>query len=180
MAKLIDTGDMLPHVMASAQKLVSAIDLRNVRLISFHAARHEEQSGAPAKANIQTTTQFVASKGLFATKFEWEVSLVDENNEQVAEMHATFIVDYSIPKEFEPDEDAANHVAATTGFMAVYPYAREFIQSASARLQLDPLVIGLLRISDMEPRSVTMVSRRDGQSNPATKDAEPLQTGPPL
>jgi len=167
MARLIDTGDLSPDLLQRALEMLKRCDIANVRLSSFQANRRDG-AGDAVRADVKVEIGYVAAEGLFANKFDWNVGLVDENEALVADMSATFIVEYRVAEDFIPDQEAAGHISGTTGYLAAYPYAREFFESTTARLQLDPLVFGLLRLSDMNPRSVASVTS-DRPSDPVAQ-----------
>lgn len=126
--------------------------MRNVHLLKMSAERFSPRS--PTSVLLSSNTAYAVDENMFANKIEWEAKLTIEDD-VVAEMAATFWVDYEVREGFVPDDEAAEKIATTTGFFAAYPYVREFFQSTCGRLQLDPLVLGMLLAGSTEPRFVS-------------------------
>ncbi|WP_169501812.1 hypothetical protein [Kribbella catacumbae] len=144
------------QLKARMQALLDHCELANIRLIEFSAKRHEG-SAEPVDARLSSEVSFVVGKSFMANRFTWQLDLADGEGATVAELAATFVVDYEILDGFEPDDEAADAIAGNTGFFAAYPYARELFQSHTARLQLNPLVLGMLLRGASQPRAVTAV-----------------------
>lgn len=126
--------------------------MRNVHLLKMSAERFSPRT--PTSVLLASNTAYAVDEGSFANKIHWEARLTIEDD-VVAEMAATFWIDYEVGEGFVPDAEAAEAIATTTGFFAAYPYVREFFQSTCARLQLDPLVLGMLLAGSTEPRLVS-------------------------
>lgn len=120
------------------------IDIRPVRVLAEY-----EDGGGPAsviqRADIEVASGWQADTGVFSNKFEFRIVLGADSGQDVARFEFDLVVDYRTAEGFTPDRDAAEFVTSTTGYFAAYPYARELLQNASARLRLDPVVLGLLR-----------------------------------
>jgi hypothetical protein len=134
-------------VRAAAKDLIDSseiVDVRPVRVVAQF-----EGSGTPssriATANIEVASGFVADVGIFSSKFEFRIVLHAVEGEPIARFEFDLIVDYRVDDGFAPDRDAADFVTGTTGYFAAYPYARELLHSLSARLRLDPVVLGFLK-----------------------------------
>jgi hypothetical protein len=134
------------------RKLLDCCEMRNVHLLKMSAERFTPQ--APTSVLISSSTAYAVDEESFANKIQWEAKLTREED-VVAEISATFWIDYEVREGFVPDAEAAEAIATTTGFFAAYPYVREFFQSTCARLQLDPLVLGMLLAGSTEPRSIS-------------------------
>ncbi len=93
-----------------------------------------------------------------ANKFTYSLDLV-ENEELLASLGFTVLVEWDVDEDFEPSAAAADHICNSTGYFAAYPYARELVQSLSTRLQLDPLVLGTLARGTKQPSGISAVHR---------------------
>jgi hypothetical protein len=143
-----------PQLRARVQKLLDHCELTNVRLVEFTAKRHDI-GREPVSAKVASETAYVVDDSLFANRYVWQVNLIDEDENSVAELAATLVVEYDVFDGFEPDSEAADAVANTTGYFAAYPYVRELFQSQTARLQLNPVVLGMLLRGSSQPRAVS-------------------------
>ena len=153
-SQLATAGD--EQLKARMQVMLDRCELANVRVVEFSAKRHEGGVEA-ADARFSSEVSYAVGETFMANRFSWQVDLVDGGGSTVAELAATFVVEYQVLDGFEPDEEAADAIAGSTGFFAAYPYARELFQSHTARLQLNPLVLGMLLREASQPRTVTAV-----------------------
>lgn len=128
-------------------------ELVNIRVTEFGA--HRLTSGEPVAANVSSDTSYAVEDSAFANRYLWTVEFVDEEQTPVAELTATILVEYDVSKGFVPDKGAAESIAQTTGYFAAYPYVRELFQTNASRLQLNPLVLGMLMRDATHPRTVT-------------------------
>jgi hypothetical protein len=141
--------------------------------------------GTPAGATASTVTfdvdlAFAAEEGIFGNRFDYRFEVLaepgdDERGEFLARIQFSLLVDFRVDEGYTPPTDAADHVASTTGYFAAYPYARELLQSLTARLQIDPVVLGLLNRGTLRPGSVSVVSSTwQGHREPdAGEDEQP-------
>ena len=140
--------------------------MSNVRVLEFSAKRFDEH-GQPAIARITSEASDLVNEEAYRNRYMWKANLLDSSDTPVAEVNATLLVEYDIREGFEPDTDAADAIAASTGFVAAYPYVRELFQSCTARLQIDPMVLGLLLAGSTAPRGVT-ITRASDYEGPGT------------
>lgn len=140
------------------QTLLDHCELVNVRTIKFSAERFGPATAD--KATVASDTRYVIDDDVFANRYEWTAELADENDTPVAALGATLIVEYELRDGFKPDTQAAEAVASSTGYFAAYPYVRELFQSHCARLQLDPLVLGMLMRDSPSPTPRTVTSHK--------------------
>jgi hypothetical protein len=117
-------------------------ELVNIRVIEFSARRME--SNEPTEANVTSEISYYVDDSTFANKYLWRAELVDEERVAVAELTATLLVEYEVTHGFVPDQHAAEEISETTGYFAAYPYVRELFQTHTARLQFNPLILGML------------------------------------
>lgn len=130
-------------------------DLSNVRVLDFSAKRFDENSD-PTTAHITSEISYLLNDNAFRNRYAWTASLIDSAAAPVAEVSATLLVEYDVHEGFEPDTEAADAIASSTGYFAAYPYVRELFQSCTARLQIDPMVLGMLLAGSTHPRRVTI------------------------
>lgn len=155
-------------LLAVAQNLIDNSEIVDVRPVRIIAAF--EEGGSPGvrieTASIEVASGYVNQPGVFSNKFEFRILLSGEDERPVARFEYDLVVDYRVPEDFEVDSEAADFVTGTTGYFAAYPYAREMLHSMSARLRLDPVVLGFLkkrpdgRVETMEIGTLRRPERR--------------------
>ena len=148
------------------QRMLDSSEMSNVRVLEFAAKRFDEHS-EPTTAQISSETSFLVNEDVFLNRYIWTANLLDSSAASVAEVTATILVEYDIREGFDPDIDAAAAIANSTGFFAAYPYVRELFQSCTARLQIDPMTLGMLMAGSTQPRGVT-ITRTSGYESLAT------------
>lgn len=136
-----------------AQHMLDHCELTNIRIIQFGAERFGPADAA--SATVSSETRYVVDDGLLANRFEWTAEFFDHDEAKVALLTATLLVEYETREGFVADSEAADAIAGSTGYFAAYPYVREVFQSNCARLQLDPLVLGLLMKDRTGPRGIS-------------------------
>lgn len=142
------------------RSLLARCEMSNVRVLEFSAKRFDEHS-EPSVAHMTSETSFLVNDQAFRNRYVWTAELVDDAGKPVAELKATLLVEYDIHEGFEPDPEAADAIAGSTGYFAAYPYVRELFQSCTSRLQLDPMVLGMLLADSTSPRGVTLTRISD-------------------
>lgn len=96
--------------------------------------------------------------GHFANRFTYVVGVLDSEGQRVADLDLAIEVQFVVSDhEYVVPDDAAEFITATTGLFSAWPYARELIQSLMGRLQLDPVVLGLLPRGATEPLSASKI-----------------------
>lgn len=153
-----DTDDEL--LKERVRHMLNHCEMSNVRVLEFSAKRFDEHC-APTTAHITSETSYQVNEDAFRNRYMWKAELVDDSSAPVAELNATILVEYDIREGFEPDAEAADAICSSTGFFAAYPYVRELFQSSTARLQIDPMVLGMLLAGSTHPRAVTITRTSD-------------------
>lgn len=140
--------------------MLAHCEMSNIRVLEFSAERFDDH-GKPSTAHITSESSYRVSEHEFRNRYVWTAQLVDEEHLTVAELNATVLIEYDVHEGFQPDTEAADAIAGSTGFFAAYPYVRELFQSCTSRLQLDPMVLGMLLADSTSPRGVTLTRISD-------------------
>lgn len=149
------------------RSMLDHCEISNVRVQDFSAERFDDH-GAPSTARIESETSYLVNEHAFRNRYFWKAELVDNASTPVAKLSATMLVEYDIREGFEADPEAAEAIAGSSGFFAAYPYVRELFQSCTSRLELDPMVLGMLFAGSTSPRGVTLTRISDyGDGEPA-------------
>lgn len=147
------------QVPASAHEAVTKLNVVNVRPVHVHAERLAE-GGIVEGIDIDVRMAHAVGPGHFANRFDYSVGVLDAEGEQIADLDIAIEVQFVVTDEsYVVPDDAAEFIAQTTGLFSAWPYAREALQSLTTRLQLDPVVLGLLPRGATEPLAATRVAR---------------------
>src|SRR3970040_2394536 len=116
--------------------LLGHADIVDVRPSRVSAELATEGPTTVATAAFDSQIEYAFDQGRFRNRFTYEFRFENQTGEAVATMDFVLIVEWSVDPDFIPAEQAAGHVAATTGYFAAFPYLRELAQSMTARLGL--------------------------------------------
>lgn len=137
-----------------ARSALDRIDLMNVVPVSIHADAHDNPN-ACSDVRYQVEAHFSVAPGFFGNRFRYKIDLLDDAEEPTATLDFELQVEYDVEEDFELGREVAEHLTRTTGLFAAYPYARELAQTLTARLQQDPLVLGLMPRGAVGPARVS-------------------------
>jgi hypothetical protein len=131
-----------------SQRLIDAIDLIGVHFEQFGAVR--KASGTPERAVLKLRVAASRGPGVLSYRYDAEVEVLDRETAQpLCTATLTVVAEYDLHEpELAEDEELISDFGHRAGFVAVYPYVREYVQSATARLGLPGLVIGMVRQPD--------------------------------
>lgn len=166
-----------------AARIAAMADLRDVRL--FKAALdfdHFPESGRPLSWSLEMTptTSFEDGAGYFILDVEYTVEIMETPGEPAEDaaprkigaisfqLAALYDLEVQAGKS-QPTAEELNAYAKTSGAMAVYPYAREFVQSMTSRMGLPPLTLSTLRLpypDTSEPPSEPSPPRKAVKARP--------------
>lgn len=162
-----DRADPSPELLVGAGELISNVELRDVRPVSIEAII--EPGVAPgshvAYVEVGVELAYAADVGVFGSRFDFSFRFRGDEEEPLGVIRFGLVLDYEVNEVFEPDPDAAEFVTGTTGYFAAYPYARELLQSLAARLQFDPVVLGLITRGSLQPGTVSVVPRQESKAD---------------
>ena len=147
-----------PDLVARTMELLDNVVLLNVRPCNIHA--DIERGVAPGThvntVEVDLQLSFAAGIGVYGNRFDYGFVLKDDDDEKLGTVKFSLLIDYEVTEDFAPDHDAAEFLTSTTGYFAAYPYARELFQSLAARLQFDPVVLGLIKRDDIRPGTISV------------------------
>lgn len=145
--------------MAAAKELLSHCDIADVRPTRIDARLLTDFSESIRTVAFNPTLEHASGEGAFRNRFTFAFSFDGEDDKPVASMEFTLIVEWTVSDDYTPTPEAAEFVTSTTGYFAAFPYVRELAQATTARLGLDPVVLGILNRNDLKPESVRVVVR---------------------
>lgn len=147
------------EVLAAAAELLRHCDIADVRPSRIDAELIVEGPQQVATVNFNPTLEVAAGPGFFRNRFTYVFSFEGVDEQPVATMEFVLVVEWSVAPGYEAPKDAAEFVASTTGYFAAFPYVRELAQATTARLGLDPLVLGILNRKELRPETIRVVVR---------------------
>lgn len=131
-----------PIPIEDVAQLAGMVELRDVVFFQVHAERLESvDDGTPDEAEPEIAIQIQERHS--ETRIEVRCILMGRTGDARYVIDAAAQYETEIPVELNPDVVEA--FVERVGVMAVYPYLREALQSAAAKLRLEAPVLGLLR-----------------------------------
>lgn len=167
-------SELTAELRAKAEDLISHVELLDARPCAI-SARLED--GVSPGTNVSSVTMnvgcsFAAAPGVYGNRFDYEFVLRgDADDEALGTIEFSILLDYRVDEDFDPDPDAADFVSGTTGYFAAYPYARELFQSIAARMQFDPIVLGLIKRGSLRPGTISLARADSGDLEPERSEA---------
>ena len=134
------------HVLRT---LVDNVDLAGVFMQECSAKRYSSEDFTEAEVNVESSHKMTDNELMF--KFTISCSPTSVEAQSIADLSVTHSAVFagSIPAECK-DENTINSFAEEVAFMAVYPYAREVLQSLGMRLDISGLTLGLFKRGDLQ------------------------------
>jgi hypothetical protein len=156
--------------LAAARDLLDRCNVLDVRPTTISAKLLAETPGSIEALSFDPQLEWATAPGVFRNRFTYSFVFDGADGEPVAALEFVLVVEWSVPEDYEPSQDAAEFVASTTGYFAAFPYVRELAQSCAVRLGLDPVVLGALNRNQLKPGAIRFLSRSAGVYNEFTMD----------
>jgi hypothetical protein len=152
----------------TAGLILDRIRPSKIRVTDLRARLVGSEPGRIGATEVRVKSEYATGVGGMANRFGYSIGLLGHDDSRVADVEFTLIVDYSADLDFEPTEDGAMLITEAIGHFAAFPYARELVQSMTSRLQLDPVVLGLLHRGSTKPKAVSTVVIGDDSDEDST------------
>lgn len=142
-----------PNEVDELSALVGRLTLLNIRCVRLDASLAGEALVPPARivADIAHEITYALNEGFLGGKFESQVIFYDSDANECTRVSATFVVESALSEGPTPSPDAVSIYLAQNAFFMAYPYIREAIQSALARLGHGSLTLGILNREQVAP-----------------------------
>lgn len=155
----------LEEVRTDAREALQRIQVVNVAPVAISAELLD--ADRPAEGiTYSVELQFRHGAGFFENRFRYDIKVVDAEKVPVAELAFTLRVEFDVESGYELPEGVPEFLTETTSYFAAYPYARELAQGLTTRLQLDPVVLGLLHHGSLDPSAVASVGQSGLEGQP--------------
>ena len=133
-------------VEAQYQDMLTALDLKSIRLINSSTTRNPDLEIGASAINVEKTTESAIkedNKKLFRFIEHIELKAVLKDSEQeIFTLSGSFLLNYQSP--IEVDSILLEMFASRNLSIHSWPYLREFVQSMSTRMGLPPVLLPLL------------------------------------
>lgn len=142
--------------MAQVAKVAATVEIANVRFVSFSAKQNIQpyEGNLVVKYAVETKTRADKEQGRIHVLATFEMHAFPEGVEPAdkqVEIKATLELVYDSPSAGKFSQEALDWFGRINGVYNGWPYWREFVQNATTRMGLPPLVIPTFRL----PRSPT-------------------------
>jgi hypothetical protein len=152
MPKKKTTSSAKTAVRRRAKRIVDAFELRSVVLVESHWKRGNlREEGLPAKT--ECTAKLHSSLVEEEHKIQVHATLgvtsqyEETPDEPVVSLVASYLIEYVSAKPIKVSKEDLDAFAPATATFNVWPYFREFVQSATCRMGLPPLTLPFFRMS---------------------------------
>lgn len=136
-----------------AARLAAKSDLMDIRMVkSSFEHRGFPQNGSPISyhLNINPDAKMAETSDKFVMSAEFTIEIsqdIEDETNDIARIEFVLVGMYNIEEELEFTEEEVDAFSKSTGIFALYPYAREYVQSVTSRLGLPALTLGLHKVS---------------------------------
>jgi preprotein translocase subunit SecB len=134
-----------------ARRLISAVNLIDVRLIELHAKtviRSEDITDdmLPAVRHWASAAPPGLKEGVFFVRANLDLRIASEINPSVASVKIQYELEYRLPDDFKASRADLAAFAKVNGVFNAWPYFREIVQAATLRMGLPPIVLPVYRV----------------------------------
>lgn len=160
----LDTG---LDVVADISKLISVVQIENVRLVEAHL--RASVSTPPDDGDTETEMKLGrkavvvddVKDGHFNVRADFVFKLVSqakdgseaENEQPLVEISACLELGYRLPPDAQFSKEELSEFGNVNAVFNAWPYWREFIQSSISRMGLPPVVLPVFRLPKKKPKS---------------------------
>lgn len=96
-----------------------------------------------------------------ACRFTERVALLGQDDERLAVVEIVIVLEFALDGQDEPDAEAVAVYVDRNAYFIAHPYLREAVQTTTARLGLDPVVLGVLGRDEDRLSELTLVRRAE-------------------
>ncbi|MBE9924415.1 hypothetical protein G8C93_00720 [Cellulosimicrobium cellulans] len=103
--------------------------------------------------------EYRVSDGELQYRLGFGIALIDNDDDVIANMACTILLAFQLhDASVTEDPEAVEKFAETNVLFMAWPYVREIFSSLASRLELDKLVLGVLRRGSTVPTGITRVT----------------------
>ena len=144
--------------MAQVAKVASTVEIANVSFVSFSARQslHLFEGNMVVEYAAKTKTRLDKKQSRIHVLVAFEMHAFPEEakpSDKQVEIEATLKLVYDSPDAGKFSQEALDWFGRANGVYNGWPYWREFVQNATTRMGLPPLVIPTFRLPKASKRS---------------------------
>lgn len=142
----------------SRNELFRRLILRDVRVVKLAGEIIKESAIGQVRLE-PANAGYRIEPGRVICRFEQEIALLDDAENDVATITVEVLVDFHTEGEEElvlapEDEDSIRSVLLPGAFNVAYPFIREAVHTMSSKLDLGPVTLGVLVPGELRPQDV--------------------------
>lgn len=143
----------------AAGKVAAHSSLRDIRIIKSDFELIEtpdaRKNGVDVDQTVHIGSAYDSPSGILQVTIEFKILMNQEELfedgksgeiKDISKINFKILCSFSLPEGEELSKEEIQSFAGTSGIFAAYPYAREYVQSASMRMGLQPLTLDFLKI----------------------------------
>jgi hypothetical protein len=141
----------------AARKLISVVQLTEVRLIELHTTNRLNLSHEIPSVTIEPSFKATASvegtpgKFLVLASLDLQVKASEGENQPLVRIRAKFELRYRVPSDYPLMRMELAAFARVNGIYNAWPYFREIVQNITGRMGLPSLILPVYRIPRPKP-----------------------------
>jgi hypothetical protein len=152
-----------PEEIQVASALIAKCELKRVRLHRCSASLVAESATLtePFKWRVtydSTAGEIVENKLPIQVQFSFESFDASEENAVLFNIECTFDLDYELEPKYRPSAESVDAFKNGNAIFNCWPYARECVQSITAKMALQPPPLPLLRIAPKKSSAPNVVT----------------------
>ena len=149
-------SDLLEQV----EDLVRRTSLVDIRLIHWSGDVRFDIRAETKQLRIDAgTPDYRIDDDSISCRFRHTVELLDDDENAYATVEAHHIANFALEPGSDVSEDAVSAWVDHNVFFMIYPYLREAIQTMTTRLNVDPVVLGVLSRNGARPSGGSILKR---------------------
>jgi len=144
-------SDTKEYKLSLAEKVATGVEIMAVRLVDSHIHRPDDMPKLPRRVRVgygaDTRIDRAGSKLWVRVNCQL-ASGEDDQSDPLIEVLAVFMLVYDLPNIADYTDEELNAFGETNGVYNAWPFWREYVYSALARMALPPITIPVFRYDD--------------------------------
>jgi preprotein translocase subunit SecB len=130
-----------------ARKLIACAQLQSIRFVKFTLSLALQEDSSAEEVELSTSSKSTGKISATGMTLIFDLRVRGKSRERnVIDISGRVEAIYDLPDSEPPTEPQMNAFAKTNGMLNVWPYWREYVQSATLRAGLPPLTLPLFRV----------------------------------
>lgn len=140
----VETLDRQTHELV--RPLIACANLKSIRFIRFNVSV-ELPHGIAEEIELSTSGRSAGQKEENKMSLTFDLKVEGSKGEtKIITISGRIAAEYDLPEDANPTPAQIKAFAKTNGMLNVWPYWREFVQTATLRAGLPPLTMPLFRV----------------------------------